>query len=210
MSPKSDEHKSYNEEKQGELFVEFQAQSTKKPHYFFRRDIALGKKITLNLSYENFVLFFIVIIMLLVVFFSLGVEKGKRVALRGIEAEAYSRAPELIKIEESLEKKRTEVADDAIDKNDESLVTETGEIIEKKEGDVFLKPYTIQVVAFKNEENAEKEMQRLKNEGYEVFILPSKGWFQVCIGRYTNRGESKEDFDILKNRYPSCYFRKIE
>ena len=210
MSPKSDEHKSYAREKQGELFTEFETQKTKKPGYFFRRDIALGKKITLNLSYENLLLFIIVFIMLLVVFFSLGVEKGKRATVKHVKAEAYTRLHGLTEKEEVVEEEKSEVIASAIDKNEGSLAIETGEMTEKKESDVLVKMYTIQLIALKSEKNTEREMRHLKDEGYEVFIIPSKEWLQVCVGRYANKEESKADFEILKSRYPSCYFRKIE
>lgn len=209
MNPKGDEHKIFTRDGQGELFSEFETEKTKKPGYLFRRDIELGKKITLNLSYENLLLFAIVFIMLLVVFFSLGVEKGKRVAVTHVKVEAYSRLHGLAE-EERLADAEGKVTAPVIDKSDVPKVAKTIETAEEKEGDVSAKKYTVQVIAFKNAENAEKEMRRLKNEGYEAFIIPSKEWLQVCVGRYGNMEQSKADFEVLKKRYPSCYFRKIE
>lgn len=66
---------------QGELFPEFQAAGRNKFAHL-KKEMALGKKMVLSISYENLVLFFIVLIMLIVVFFSVGVEKGKRVAIK--------------------------------------------------------------------------------------------------------------------------------
>ena len=69
------------QEGQGELFPEFQAARRNKFAYL-KKEMALGKKMVLSISYENLVLFFIILIMLIVVFFSMGVERGKRAAIR--------------------------------------------------------------------------------------------------------------------------------
>lgn len=68
------------QEGQGELFSEFQgARRNKFAH--LKKEMALGKKMALNISYENLALFFIILIMLIVIFFSIGVERGKRAAI---------------------------------------------------------------------------------------------------------------------------------
>ena len=69
------------QEGQGELFPEFQGAGHSKFAHL-KKEMALGKKMVLSISYENLVLFFIILIMLIVVFFSLGVERGKRAAIK--------------------------------------------------------------------------------------------------------------------------------
>ena len=186
MGQKSEEHIHYTREEQGELFTEFQATKAKKPAHPLRRGMVFGKKFAFNLSYENIVLLFIAFIMLLVVFFSLGVEKGKRIILHTKISPAET--PQII---------------------EEPEIVETDEITEKKLPEPSLKPYTIQVVAFKKEEKARQATERLKNDGYKAFVIPSKEWLQVCVGRYINKEESKKDFADLKKMYPTSYFRKI-
>ena len=82
---KENDNINYSKAGQGELFSEFQASGSNKFAHF-KKEMALGKKMVLSISYENLVLFFIVLIMLIVVFFSLGVEKGKRTAIRNMRA----------------------------------------------------------------------------------------------------------------------------
>lgn len=207
---KDNEHPNYASDKQGELFSEFEAPNAKKPGLFLRQDIALGKKIILKFSYENLVLFFIVFIMLLVVFFSLGVEKGKRIVSHREIARIDRAVDKVVKRPTKVEegKSKTFITPVEID-IDKFKDVKLGTTIEKA-ADVPEKPYTIQVIAFKKEENAKKEVEQLKSKGYDVFMIPSSEWIQVCIGRYTNKEESKKDFDILKKKYPTCYLRKIE
>ena len=194
MTQVGDEHTGYTREEQSELFAEFQTSKPEKPSYSFRKGMVFGKKFTLNLSYENIVLLVIVLIMLLVIFFSLGVEKGKRINTvetgREIEEELVFEIPEVKEME---------------------IIIEEAKVIEEKVIEVVQKPrpYTIQVIAFKNEKKANKEIALLKNKGYETFIISSNEWLQVCVGQYANREELYKDFDALKNNYPTCYVRKI-
>ena len=203
MKRNDEEYINYTSEKQGELFAEFQGAKVKKAGHSLRSNMMFGKKVILALSYENIVLLLIGFIMLLVIFFSLGVEKGKAI---------------VADVPETAEKQRpeTEKNEAAIPETPEMEPVENPEIAEggksAEEGviDAALKPYTIQVASFKNEKDAKKEIERLKDDDCEAFAIRSNNWLQVCVGRYANKKESGKDFEILKNRYPTCYFRKIE
>lgn len=210
MRRKSDERPSYSRGKQGELFAEFPAARTKKTGHFFRQDIAFGKKITLNLSYENLVLFFIIFIMLLVVSFSLGVEKGRGLIVGNDKVRTTGHIHKAVaKKAPATEEKNEIILSEKGGSNMPEIVV-SSEIIENKIIEASTKPYTIQVIAFKKEDRrVEIEIERLKKEGYEVFIMPSKEWAQVCVGRYANKKSSTEDLGILRKRYPTCYIRKI-
>lgn len=199
-SKKGDEYTAPVKERQGELFTEYEKLRTKRPGHIFRQDIALGKKISFQISYENFILFFIVLIMLFVVFFSLGVERGKKVnvggerIMAGAEAGAGQTAGEPVKKEEApMAEKEKEMP------------------AEKKPIAALAKPYTIQVIAFKKgqELRAEKELDRLKKDGYEAFTISSGEWIQICAGRYSSKEDTKKDCDSLRARYPTCYVRKV-
>jgi cell division septation protein DedD len=148
--------------------------------------------------------------MLLVVFFSLGVEKGRRIALKTGRAIIDRGVQKVIEKKTPAEEKKVETVAFKTDEIKETESIKTNKTTEEKTTEVSLKPYTIQVIAFKKEEYVKKETERLKNEGYDVFIIPSNEWIQVCVGKYANKEESKKDFDILKKKYPTCYIRKIE
>lgn len=75
------------QEGQRELFSEFPGTGRNKFAHF-KKKMALDRKITLSVSHETLALFFIALIMLIVVFFSLGVERGKRVAIKWAAAHA--------------------------------------------------------------------------------------------------------------------------
>ena len=191
-------------ETQGELFREFRTTSSKKSDYSPGRDIAFGKKSVFQLSYENIVLLFIVFIMLLVIFFSLGVEKGKKIIRVDTAEKGIPFAMQAPQAEEA-EGFKTPILKTLESETLLEAISEDLEIIDASDN----RPYTIQVVAYKKENAAKKELDRLKREGHEEFVIPSNDWFQVCAGRYSNREASKKDLNTLKDKYPTCYFRKI-
>lgn len=190
MRQKREDRPGNVKEKQGEFFGGFQASRPKKAGHSFRKDMMFGKKVVLNLSYENVVLLFIAFIMLLVIFFSLGVEKGEK---------EMPVAPN----------KSDDIIVD-IGEIEEIAALQNIQVGEKKMIDVSPKPYTIQVASFKKEQDAEKVTGHLKNEGHEAFVISSNDWLQICVGRYKNKEESEKDLEILQKRYPTCYFRRIE
>ena len=214
-----------SKEKQSEFFAEFQASGIKKPAYFFRQDFLIRKKINLNISYENFVLMFIVFIMLLVIFFSLGVERGKRItrfsgsatALNVLSTPDSDRETTDVVVKEYKDYTSNENVfsnDKNVSSNIVTGTAKTENVTEEvgKETTLSRGLYTIQVIAFKKEENAKKEIVRLEGEGYEVFAIPSpsREWTQVCVGRYPSKDDSKDDLEALQKRYPSSYIRKIQ
>lgn len=70
------------------------------------------------------------------------------------------------------------------------------------------KPYTIQLAAFRTENQATKEMAVLRTKGYKPRILAKGGYYQVSVGQYQNREEAAGDLKTLKKRYKDCYLRK--
>ena len=197
MARKNEEAVNHGREKQGELFGEFKTAKAKKGGPYFRRDMMSGKKVSLSLSYETIILLFIAFIMLLVVFFSLGVEKGK--AIKSQNAKVLK--TEVPKVSEEIlqgEAEEAEITAPVIEPADEPVIKAAP----------APRPYTIQVASFKKGPDAEKEIERLKKAGYNAFSISSDKWVQVCVGRYANRKESEKDFGTLKEKYPTCYFRK--
>jgi len=71
------------------------------------------------------------------------------------------------------------------------------------------KPYTIQVVTYRSEDRALKEVSQLQAKGYQPKMITKNGYSVVCVGQYANRGEADKDLRSLRSRYKDCYLRKI-
>lgn len=106
-------------------------------------------------------------------------------------------------------------------KNEQDVSTYTSEILETTDKSLYRnilndtrinkniyfdgKSYNVQVSSWRNRLKAEQEVKRLRNEGYDAFVLianlPEKGgiWYRVRIGSFKSLDEAK-DFSS-KNNY---------
>ncbi len=71
------------------------------------------------------------------------------------------------------------------------------------------KPYTIQLVTYRNEDRALKEIADLRARGLQPNLIRRSGYFEICVGQYADRKEAQKDLRTLANRYKGCYLRKI-
>ncbi len=186
------EYTDHKEIPQGELFSEFEIKGPKRPRYALKRDLLFGRRVILNLSYENITFFLILFIMLLVTFFAFGVEKGKRTARTELAPDFTLRMKQPTAHPEPVATEIPLVSEDAGGEKPDSGGT----------------PYTIQVISFKSQKNADREITRLQNQGFEAFVIQSGEWRQICVGRYKDREDAASDIEILQKRYPGAYLRQ--
>ena len=183
----------------------------------------------LTLSPENTIVFYIVSLMLIILSFSLGIERGKRVVgmaplskeplkiseKKVSEKENFFEIPEEIAntlpldVKESLRAQQT-ISDaktkvKTADKKQKSL-TPPQEKIQDKNGGLR---YTIQVASFKSKENAYQELEKLNKVGVETFVVPKGGYSIVCVGRFLEKDAALKIINKLKNRYKDCLIRRL-
>jgi len=172
----------------------------------------------LTLSPENIIVLCIIFIMTLVLFFSFGVEKGKRVAL---PSDAQSKT-DAIRAEEAAVTEQPHSVMQAQQKEEERAVlpVDIPENLLDASESAFRPPFegisgqeklfTIQVASFKLEENARREADRLKGIGHgDAFVVPKGSYSIVCVGKFMQRDEAKEFSRRLKDRYTDCLVRRL-
>lgn len=166
-------------DKQGEFFNDL-PNLTEKPK---KRKFNLGK-IALSLSYENLIVLAIGLIMLLIVCYSLGVEKGKSFVRADVERIPQEQAQQPPSPQTPEPKKeRTELASDQ-----ESLETS---------------PY-IQVASFRTDKYAKREMETLKDKGYQTFVTKWGKFRVVCVGGYKDKDQARKALEQLRKLYADC------
>ena len=71
--------------------------------------------------------------------------------------------------------------------------------------------FTVQLVTYDNQNLAEKEIARLKEKGYDGFVIPSGRFYQVCANYFDNKSQARTDLETLKEsgRYPGAYIRPV-
>lgn len=201
----------YSRQSQFELFpgTVRNPQPAQKPRYPLK---------SLTLSLENIIVGSILFIMLLVLFFCFGVERGKRImassgAPQVVEPASAVKVDEIIipgeSVDPSAQTPRADVPLKTI--RTPSSSTEKPPAVQlsveenKKTGQFF----TIQVASFKSEENAQREATGLKKKGYDIFVLPKGEHFIVSVGKFVQRNEAREFSKRLKNQYQDCLVRRF-
>ncbi|MFC1631783.1 SPOR domain-containing protein [Candidatus Omnitrophota bacterium] len=174
-------------DQQAEFFENF-PNSTHKQH---KKRFTLGK-VNLSCSYENLIIVSIGLIMTLLVCYSLGVEKGKRLA----------QAKDLL-IPEVAEQTKPAVEHKTTEPKKVKPKVKVAQAKEKINQDL---PY-IQVASFRTDKYAQKEMQRLKEKGFSAYALDWGTYKVVCVGGYDNKNQANLALKQLKTMYADCILR---
>jgi len=177
---------------QKELFEEFADQPERrrqaKPIFHPR------PKRTFTLSYEHIVITAIAFILVAVISFSLGVEKGKRSDNRQVK-EPVSR--------------KSSVGNEPKELAKEEIVVEVVSEEEPIQEPVEVKPvYTVQVASYSRKEDADKEAQKVEAKGYKSLVLLKGSYYIVCAGEFENKDKAKRLEKKLKSTYKDCYTRE--
>ena len=185
----------------------------------------------LTLSLEHIIVLAIVLIMMLVITFSMGVEKGKKVVLKNPSAENQPKVVgtipnpnRMIAVQQSHQQlkqgaptsmKREEVqspnARPGAIPNGQINLEKNRQILEipleKKK--LFEELYTIQVASFKSQMSAQKEAQTLRSKGFEIFVLPKGEHLIVCVGKFEQKDVARKFLNKLKNKYSDSLVRRF-
>ncbi|MFC1624300.1 SPOR domain-containing protein [Candidatus Omnitrophota bacterium] len=171
----------FHDKREKDLFDHLHASEGKrgKKTIFF---IPRIKKST-TLSYENIIFIAIGFVMSCIIFFSLGVEKGRQDVGHVVTE----------KREENIEQSR----DRERDKRDE------------RREDKAQEKYIIQIAAFKKRGSAEQERSRLLKEGYSANIKRSGDYYQLYVGGFDKEKTAQKLLKELKQKYIDSYIKKL-
>ncbi len=162
----------------------------------------------LTFSAENIIVLCIVFVMVLVFCFSFGVDRGKKVVKPPskdvISRDFHQNEDVEIVIEEKVAVPlKAQLAPIKEPINVENEVTSAVEL------SVIEDLFTVQVASFKNEENAQREAQRLQDFGEDIFVLTKGSHSIVCIGKFNLKENAKELSHKLKSKYNDCLVRRL-
>ncbi|MBN1869879.1 MAG: SPOR domain-containing protein [Candidatus Omnitrophica bacterium] len=171
----------------------------------------------LTLSLENSIVLCIIFLMVLVLFFSFGVERGKKIALLAAVNEEGNVAQAA---EEHVIQQPADVKEKVKEGQRVILPVNLPEVI-REEKEPGIKPpiektqeqeklFTIQVASFKLEKSAKREADRLRGVGHEdTFVVPKGNYSIVCVGKFGQMDEAKRFSSKLKKRYNDCLVRRL-
>jgi hypothetical protein len=146
----------------------------------------------------------ILALVLYVLIFSFGVEKGKRYATAKIRAEQARQEAQRELLAAPENSPSISQTTGSAGSTPPAVLPVTAVTIEPPKavaGEAALNgQYTIQVITFTNEQRAEQEVGRLKKSGYRAFIIPRGKYFQVCADAFQTVSEAKQKMSQLKQQ----------
>jgi hypothetical protein len=168
----------------------------------------------ISLSLENLVIFTIVAIMVVIFSFSLGIERGKGVALmvpaaavadkKEAPVASSTSGPEL---KADTQKTKSIIAlPKAVAKGKTTIAVPVVTAVKP----VKAGAYTLQVASYKGLKSAQREADKLKQKGFNnVYVLPKGTYTVVCVGNFQNKEDASDVKRQLNNRYQGSVVRRL-
>jgi cell division septation protein DedD len=191
----------------------------------------------LTLSLENIIVVCIIFVMILVLAFSFGVEKGRRFdqaneySVKKVIPVVKTRMPEssLTTIQNNVAPitrtgtrsaltqpiypdpglQTRQTIEKALSGVPQAIETSQPEMPAKTLKNDLFGQYTIQVASFKEEKYARQEAMKLKQNGHDIFIMPKGQHSIVCVGKFGKKNEAETYSNKLKNKYGDCLVRRL-
>lgn len=69
--------------------------------------------------------------------------------------------------------------------------------------------FAIQVVSYRNPIFAQQELQRLRRQGEQAFLVRQTDRMLLCVGPFPSKARASEKLTSLKQRYQDCFVRSL-
>lgn len=140
-------------------------------------------------GYERMILIIMGFIITGIISFSLGIERGKRLAMLLPDSAGGTKQPVIQK---------------------QKITVESPKVREEQpKAKEPVSAYTIQVATYQTKTTAQKEIEILKQKGHLPLILSEKGFTVLCVGNFPNKETAKPLLSELKKRYGDCFIRRL-
>jgi len=165
-------------------------------------------------GFEKIILFIIGFIIVGVVSFVSGVEKGKKLISAQPDHPFYSatnmQPPEtkIISPERTTDIKQQYRPVAGRDQFAKKLPAENQNVTVLPAG-IGKGNYTIQIATYSNRSYAEKEADKLRKRGMLPVILSKSGFIVLYVGNFTNKESARPLLSELKKQYSGCILRRL-
>ena len=166
------------------------------------------KKQRLGLPLDILIISGVVFVLSLIVAFSLGIEKGKKIALKNL-------SPDMVLAEKNVEEAKETISDKGtvLDSKAELKVEKSEPPAEVSNAPVETvsdkQKYNIQVASFAQETAARREVKELKEKGYPASVSKKGKYIVIYVGEFEDKEEAKSKLELLKKRYKDCILRQL-
>jgi len=181
----------------------------------------------INLSIENVIVLVIFVTLTILLFFSLGVERGKRQAISSspqvITKEAISVPQETTEADSRVsvsvakaalpkiipKAREVELFPQITASSSSSPVNVARVVSESDKNKPGNKRYTIQVASFQKDDFAKQEENSLKGLGYPTIVRASGHFSILCVGSFNDKQEAEGILRRLRSKYHDCFIRRL-
>jgi hypothetical protein len=171
------------------------------------RDIK--KRNTIIIPIDTLILLAIVGALLIILSFSIGVERGRRIALRNIENnDKVDLGTNLI----SSQFEDTQITEAEVEEESDLLEQTAENISDKKDNEASVsgeKKYIIQVATYLKEKIALDEARKLEESGYSVSVSKKGEFIVLFVSGFENRKNAQKAMQSLRKRYKDCFIRRL-
>jgi len=199
---------------QNDLFHANNSAEKKRPR--FRKSYPTQRFLPyVRIPVEYIVVLGVVMLMLVVMAYAAGIERGMRhVPILDEETDVVS-----IEILTVPEAEPEEVFDEpgkagAINEvvlpivlEQETITVKTAQV-EKEVAKPEEESYTVRLATFGKKGNAEIEASKLKEKGYDANLAKIGKWYQLYVRGFSNISVAREAQGLFASEYPDCYIRK--
>ena len=190
-------------------------------------------KIAISLTLEKLIFIAIGIIMLMVIVFALGVEKGKALIgsqqtdkaisdsmvqtapvktgqLKVRDIQPLPQAPSVPEARTTItqpQAARQKIPSAAKPRTTLSQSKTTAPKDMRADNLSQTKPYTIAVATFRQKDYALQEVNKLKKDGFDSSLVQNDPYFLVCVGSYANKDTAQSALTRIKHKYRDAYLK---
>lgn len=195
-----------NENTQKELFEFEPPKKAGRPRFGqFLQRVDFG----IMLTAERLAFLSIGVVMLAVISFALGVERGKSLSAKSDAPAAFVQqaAPAQAQVPAKPQaapvlQNKTVAASSANITPKEKAVPVSQESAASKD-----KPYMIVAAAFVKQEFASKEVSQLKSKGLDAFVYFSDPYYLACVGSFANKDSAQKILGKVRQLHKDAYVR---
>lgn len=175
----------------------------------------------IKIPIEYSVIIVIGILVLTVIAYAVGVEKGRNTAGAKIGMETTieptenaikdeTEGPPVSTIDNELVYKSLEEDTSEVLRENEKINDAFSVLLEGETEKQVRQLYTIQLASFKKEDLANKELQKLKKKNITADVTKKGEWYQVYTAGYKTIEEANKAKEELLKEYKDCYIRRIK
>ncbi len=175
----------------------------------FEKNAVSGGLLNYIRGYEKIILILIGFIITAVISFCLGVEKGRRLAVRNADSHldmAVVQPVPQIPVR-TVSQKLIQPAPEIQTENIKPIQNQDNTI--KPKQNQGMGSYTIQIATYQTRANAQKEAEILKKKGLSPLVLSKNAHTVLCVGKFLDKQAARTTLAELKKKYKDCFIRRL-